>query len=122
MPGLIWSHTGGETMANFDSVYTIRARLTVSDEEAEVLYGLLNMYCAMNRNDVDFHRHPIGCKDCVFFDYDAGFCKFRNQTMGKKNHDGCVNCKFEDKSEDEDPCVRCKQRYVDQWRGRSSTE
>lgn len=30
-------------------------------------------------------------------------------------HDGCVDCKYFDCGEDEDPCVRCKNRYVDKW-------
>ena len=30
-------------------------------------------------------------------------------------HDGCVGCKHEDKTEDEFPCVECKYRYTDKF-------
>lgn len=36
----------------------------------------------------------------------------------KKDHDGCVNCEFQDKTEHEEPCLNCSHNYVDKWRVR----
>lgn len=36
----------------------------------------------------------------------------------KKKHDGCVNCRFEEKKEHEEPCRRCSHNYVDKWRAK----
>lgn len=36
----------------------------------------------------------------------------------KKEHDGCVNCEFQDKKEHEEPCRSCSHCYVDKWRAK----
>lgn len=36
----------------------------------------------------------------------------------KKEHDGCVSCRFEDKKEHEEPCRSCSHCYVDKWRAK----
>ena len=36
----------------------------------------------------------------------------------KKEHDGCVSCKFEDKKEHEEPCRRCSHNFTDKWRAK----
>lgn len=35
-----------------------------------------------------------------------------------KEHDGCVGCMYESKSESEYPCCECKQCYMDKWRSK----
>lgn len=37
-----------------------------------------------------------------------------------KEHDGCVGCMYESKSEMEYPCCECKQRYIDKWRSKDT--
>jgi hypothetical protein len=32
-----------------------------------------------------------------------------------KGHDACKACKYEDKTEKEEPCVRCRYAYRDKW-------
>jgi hypothetical protein len=32
-----------------------------------------------------------------------------------KEHDACKGCKYEDKTEKEEPCVRCRYAYRDKW-------
>lgn len=36
----------------------------------------------------------------------------------KKEHDGCVSCRFEDKKEHEEPCRRCSHNFTDKWRAK----
>ena len=31
-------------------------------------------------------------------------------------HDGCKGCKYQDKSEDEMPCLECMHNYTDEWK------
>lgn len=33
-------------------------------------------------------------------------------------HDGCTNCKWVMKTQEEQPCSGCKQNYLDKWEGR----
>lgn len=36
----------------------------------------------------------------------------------KKEHDGCVSCRFEDKKEHEKPCRSCSHNFTDKWRAK----
>ncbi len=36
----------------------------------------------------------------------------------KKEHDGCVACRFKDKKEHEEPCRSCSHCYVDKWKAK----
>lgn len=36
----------------------------------------------------------------------------------KKEHDGCVSCRFEDKKEHEEPCRSCSNNFTDKWRAK----
>lgn len=36
----------------------------------------------------------------------------------KKEHDGCVNCRFEGKKEHEEPCRSCSHNFTDKWRAK----
>lgn len=36
----------------------------------------------------------------------------------KKEHDGCMSCRFEDKKGDELPCCKCSHSYIDMWRAK----
>lgn len=36
----------------------------------------------------------------------------------KKEHDGCVNCKFWEKTEHEEPCRYCSHNFPDRWRAK----
>ena len=45
--------------------------------------------------------------------YEAGLAEGRKQA---EEHDGCVGCAYESRGMDEEPCIICKGRYVDQYR------
>lgn len=45
--------------------------------------------------------------------YEAGFAEGRKQA---EEHDGCGGCAYESRDMDEEPCIICQGRYLDQYR------
>lgn len=47
---------------------------------------------------------------------DFGICdECDHPGPGVSNHDGCADCRYESKGENDEPCVKCKHRYTDKW-------
>ena len=55
----------------------------------------------------------LGIKQIIKADTEAEL--YRRIAGMKKEHDGCVSCRFEDKKEHEDPCRRCSHNFTDKW-------
>lgn len=70
-----------------------------------------------------------GQTEYVIYDaFDCPHCGCQNIVQSRKrvefaegeldceeDHDGCVGCKYVFKTEDEEPCTECRQRYTDKY-------
>lgn len=59
------------------------------------------------------------CKDCEFDESDVGcnllFIQWAAENDGEYIIKSCEFCKYNDKSEDEYPCIQCTERYSNQF-------